>query len=267
LFTYSVVVVDNDREQSARTVAASFKDQGRVRINYYVEPVQNIALARNKAVQNAIGAYIAFVDDDEYPIDEWLLTLYGALNEYRADGVLGPVIPYFESEPPEWVVKGGLCERKRFATGTHIRNHRDTRTGNVLLSKRVFDGDGEPFDARFGETGGEDAEFFRRRLEEGRRFVWCNEACVYEAVPADRLRRKYFLRRAFLRGVANSQCVSVLSISVLKSAAAALVYALSLPLLVLGTHHTFMKSLIKLCDHLGKLLGVLGVKVITKRDF
>ena len=34
---------------------------------------QNIALARNKAIENAKGDFIAFIDDDEFPLDQWLL--------------------------------------------------------------------------------------------------------------------------------------------------------------------------------------------------
>ena len=37
------------------------------RVKYCVEPRQNIALARNKALQNAEGDLIAFIDDDEFP--------------------------------------------------------------------------------------------------------------------------------------------------------------------------------------------------------
>ena len=48
LFTYSIVVVDNDRLQSAESVVADFAANSKVSVKYYVEPKQNIALARNK---------------------------------------------------------------------------------------------------------------------------------------------------------------------------------------------------------------------------
>jgi len=267
LFTYSIVVVDNDYERSGRLVAESFKAPGKMRMEYCVEPIQNIALARNKAVQNADGDFIAFIDDDEFPADDWLLKLYDSIKEFRADGILGPVIPHFEVAPPKWVVKGKLCDRGSYSTGTNIKNHRDTRTGNVLFSKALFDKNPLPFDASFGQTGGEDCDFFRKSIENGRVFVWCNEAAVYEHLPVERLNRKYYLKRALLRGVANSEGVSLLSISALKSAIASICYTLSLPVFLFAGHHLFMNYLIRDCDHLGKILSILGLKLVTKRTF
>ena len=72
LFAYCVVVADNDPEQSARPVATALSPTSRLRVTYCSEPRQNIALARNKALQHAEGDFIAFIDDDEYPEDDWL---------------------------------------------------------------------------------------------------------------------------------------------------------------------------------------------------
>ena len=57
----------------------------------------------------------------------------------------------------------------------------------------------DPFSPAFG-TGGSDVDFFRRMTEEGRRFVWCNSAPVYEYVLATRWKRSVLMRRALLRG-------------------------------------------------------------------
>ena len=59
----------------------------------------------------ATGNFIAFIDDDEFAIQEWLLTLFHALREYDADGVLAPVNPHFDQGAPQWVVKGGFYDR------------------------------------------------------------------------------------------------------------------------------------------------------------
>ena len=266
-FSYSIIVVDNDSEESGRAVTESFQMQAKIRIEYHVEPKQNIALARNKAVQMADGNYFALIDDDEYPIDDWLLFLYEAITAYKVEGVLGPVIPHFAVDPPKWIVKGKFCDRERFGTGTYIRKPADTRTSNVLLSRVLFDNNETPFDSRFGLTGGEDTDFFKRMMKQGNKFIWCDEACVFETVPAERLSRAYFLKRALLRGVANAEGVSPLSINVGKSAFATVYYIVSLPLrLVLG-HDIFMRGLIKMCDHLSKVLATMGLRVITRRTF
>src|ERR1700687_4509834 len=57
LFTYSIVVADNDRLRSAEAQVMEMAAVSAVPIRYCVEPQQNIALARNKAVENADGDY------------------------------------------------------------------------------------------------------------------------------------------------------------------------------------------------------------------
>src|SRR6266436_1923660 len=65
-FVYSIVVADNDSAESGRKTAERFAASDTVPTVYCVEPVQNIALARNRAVANAGGDFVAFIDDDEF---------------------------------------------------------------------------------------------------------------------------------------------------------------------------------------------------------
>src|SRR5260370_12144517 len=66
-FTYSIVVSDNDHLRSAEATVSDFAANSTIAVKYCVEPQQSIALARNKAVQNATGNYIAFIYDDAFP--------------------------------------------------------------------------------------------------------------------------------------------------------------------------------------------------------
>src|SRR5258707_1266887 len=87
LFTYSILVVDNDYQRSADAVVSKFAARQTVRIEYYVESEQNIALARNKAIEHATGDFVVFIDDDESPIQRWLLTLFEACSKHNVHGV------------------------------------------------------------------------------------------------------------------------------------------------------------------------------------
>jgi succinoglycan biosynthesis protein ExoM len=266
-FDFSILVVDNDYCQSAKPVVDSFMQNSEIGISYYNEPEQSISLARNMGIRNAKGGFIAFIDDDEIPDDQWLFHLYQACREYAAAGVLGPVIPHYEVEPPSWVTEGKLCERKTFATGTSLLYSRDTRTGNVLFDRTIFRVDEEPFDPQYGRSGGEDSDFFRRMIKRGYLFIWCNEGLVYENVPAERLKKSYFLKRALLRGTLNARNSPLFSLDTAKSFFAFLAYTAALPVLFLIGQHAFMKYLIKNCDHIGKLLGRFGIKVMRERTF
>jgi glycosyltransferase involved in cell wall biosynthesis len=262
LFTYSVVVVDNDQAQSAKEVVAAFADTGAVAVKYCQEPRQNIALARNLAIENAEGDFACFIDDDEFPIKSWLLTLYQACQRYNADGALGPVKPYFEENTPKWVIKGKFYDRPTYPTGLVI-DWRKGRTGNTLLKKELFADGKPPFKPDLRQ--GEDQEFFSRMIAKGHVFVWCNEAVAYEVVPPVRWKRSFMLRRALLRGAMEPKVPSFGARSVLKSLIAVPVYVVVLPFALLLGHDKFMSILVSLCDHLGKLLATVGINPVKEQ--
>jgi len=99
-------------------------------------------------------------------------------------------------------------------------------------------------------------------IERGRVFVWCDEAVAFEVVPPIRWSRSFLLKRALLRGtVALAQPHSKF-LDISKSLIAVPMYAAALPFLLLLGQHIFMRCLVKLCDHLGKLLAVFGINPI-----
>jgi succinoglycan biosynthesis protein ExoM len=261
LFTYSIVVADNDREESARPVVAEISSTSPVAIKYCVEPRQNIALTRNTAIANAEGDFVAFIDDDEFPTQQWLLTLYKAWAAHGVDGVLGPVKPHYNEEPPAWVIKGKFYDRPSYPTGFVI-DWRKGRTGNVLLDRRVFEGLEGPFRPEF--LTGEDQDFFRRAIEKGHRFIWCHEAMAYEEVPAIRWQRSFMLRRALLRGSVSMEHPTTGAADVAKSAVAAVAYTVALPFAWLAGEHGFMMVLVKLCDHAGRLMACVGISPVKQ---
>lgn len=260
-FTYSILVVDNDALGSASDMVGEFSAKSGVRTSYHVQPKQNIALARNLAVEKASGDYIAFIDDDEFPIKSWLLTLYTNCVERNVDGVLGPVKPHFDVTPPAWVVKGKFYDRASYPTGMVI-DWRKGRTGNVLLRKHVFNGLEQPFNPEF--RNGEDQEFFHRVIDRGLVFIWCEEAVAYEVVPPIRWKRSFMLRRALLRGAMEPKTPGFGMRDVAKSILAVGAYTLALPFAQLLGHDKFMSLLVRQFDHLGKLLAVAGFEPVKE---
>ena len=261
LFTYSIVVADNDHLQSAKAVVGDFAAASGIPISYCIEPRQNIALARNKAIENANGDFVAFIDDDEFPTKSWLLTLFQACNEYDVDGVQGPVKRHFDEEPPKWVVKGKFYERPTYPTG-YVIDWRKGRTNNVLLKKRIFSSGAQAFRPEF--LAGEDQDFFRRMIEKGHVFIWCDEAVAYEAIPPIRWKRTFMLRRALLQGKVSLLQPTFGALEIAKSVIAVPAYTAALPIALALGHHRFMTLLVKLFDHIGKLLALLGINPIRE---
>lgn len=271
LFDYSVVVVDNDAAGPAEETVMRLRDEQCLDIGYGIEPEQTIPAARNHALRLARGNYIGIIDDDEFPPPHWLITMYRAIRAFDVDGALGPVHPFFEQKPPAWLVKGRFCERPVHRTGTLL--HWDqTRTGNVLLKKEVFDKHKLCFDVKF-RTGGSDREFFKQAMREGCRFIAVEEAPVYEIVPPERWTKNYYLKRALVNGFnahknSRGQMRGLSRVMVpLKSTGALLAYALATPLCACLGSHVLVSCLERGGHHLSRLSAMLGIELVKKRNF
>jgi succinoglycan biosynthesis protein ExoM len=72
------------------------------------------------------------------------------------------------------------------------------------------------------------------------------------------------LRRALLRGKMSLNHRSLGLRAIFASIVAIPLYSVALPFLILSGHHHFMKYLIKLCDHAGRVLAVIGFNPIKE---
>jgi glycosyltransferase involved in cell wall biosynthesis len=266
LFTVEIVIVDNDAGRTAERAVRDYAERSRLHVTYAAEPEQNIALARNRAVAEATGSLLAFIDDDEIPAPDWLYLLFRARAKYGVDGVLGPVVSEFQESPPQWVTKGKFFDRMSRPTG-EVVSWPEARTGNVLVARDSLRDLDPPFRPEFG-SGGEDMDFFRRLQERGRTFVWCDEAVAHEVVPSHRCTRRFLIRRAVLRGsnFPKQGGRGHRLKHTLKSVVAVPCYVVALPALaILGQHH-FMAYVVKLADHGSRLLAMMGVRLMTERE-
>ena len=271
LFGYSIVVVDNDAGGYARETVARIQSEMNLEITYSIEPERTIPAARNHALRLASGNYIAIIDDDEFPPPHWLLNMYEGIQTFAVDGVLGPVYPFFDGAPPAWLVKSGLCELPVYRTGT-VLHWNQTRTGNVLVKKDVFDRNGLLFDPRF-RTGGSDQEFFRQAMARGCQFVAIEEAPVFEVVPPVRWTRTYWIKRALVNGfnaaryATGGMSKTKQIVLTMKSALGTMIYALMLPVCACLGHHRMIICLEKGCYHLSRTCASFGVELWKRRDF
>ena len=271
LFEYSIVVVDNDAGGHARETVTRIQAELRLDVTYSIEPERTIAAARNHTLQLARGNYVGIIDDDELPPPDWLLRMYEGIQTFAVDGALGPVYPFFTGAPPAWLVKSGMCELPVRRTGT-LLHWGQTRTGNVLVKKDVFNRHGLSFDPRF-RTGGSDQEFFRQAMARGCRFVAIEEAPVYELVPPARWTRKYWIKRALVNGfnarryTSGEMSGARQALLTFKSAVGAAIYALALPFCACMGQHRLITCLEKGSYHFSRACASFGIQLWKRRDF
>jgi hypothetical protein len=159
---------------------------------------KGVSMVRNALIRKALDRqsssdWIAFIDDDQVPSPDWLQHLVGTGERFGADMVGGPVakIP----------VRSGFWAR---AAASRARPAPEGRVpmlneaGNLLLSTSYLRKLERPaFSALFGQTGGEDFEFFLYSSQRGAKMCWSPSAHVTEPLPAERTAFKGMLARAY----------------------------------------------------------------------
>lgn len=270
MFEFSIVIIDNDAQGPAQETVNKLKELYSFEITYEIEPTNTIPAARNHALKLAKGNYIAIIDDDEFAPRDWLINMYQAILTFNVDGALGPVFPFYEKYPPKWLVKSGLCERPVIRTGT-LLHWNDTRTGNVLLKKEVFEKNNLFFDLNC-KTSGSDKEFFREAMDLGCRFIAVEEAPVYEIVTPERQTKVYYFRRNLIQASNERRFRAPLLRGISKISApikkifALIIYTIMVPICAVAAKHLALKFGLKVVYHLSWLLTMIGFDFAKKRN-
>lgn len=265
--TIEVVVADNDREGSAKSVYESVKSDFNWQLVYGIEPQQGVTFARNRslALASPSADFFVFIDDDEVPSAFWLETLLACQTKYAADVVTGPVSPKFEAPAvPNWVIKGGFFAPAQNETGTTMEV---AFTNNTLVKSHLVRQFEKPFDENLAFKGSEDVHLFMNLFEQGAKIVWCNEAIVYEFIPESRMNLKWLLDRNYYgwstHSLVEKQCFPSLFIQSQRFIKGCLLILFGglmfLPSLLLGRHRV-AKSMIYIYRGLGSLSGLMNVQ-------
>lgn len=192
-----IVVVDNDKDKSAKDVIKEFPANDKIRIEYYSQPLKNISLTRNVAVKNSRGDFLLFVDDDETADPNLVKEHLNAMEKFNADGVFGRVIPKFPSITPGWIKRNNYFNKKSSPTGKPAIS---LATSNCFIKSSLLKIKPLPFDPKYGLTGGEDTHLFHGLRKEGANFVSCREAIVNDIIPEERIRIKWLIKKSYQTG-------------------------------------------------------------------
>ena len=102
--SWEIIVVDNNSTDNTAKVVQTYQKDWRYPypLKYCFEAKQGAAYARKKAVLEAKGRFIGFLDDDNYPVLNWVSAAYAFGEKYPKAGAYGSQIhPDWEVEPSE----------------------------------------------------------------------------------------------------------------------------------------------------------------------
>jgi len=101
---WEVIVVDNNSSDHTAEVVQQYQQnwlEG-VELRYCFEPEQGLAFARQRAVTEAQGKFVGFLDDDNRPAPEWLAAAHHFGKNHPQVGAYGSrILGEFEVHPPE----------------------------------------------------------------------------------------------------------------------------------------------------------------------
>lgn len=195
-----LIVADNDPAGSAISVFDDCNRKVHLDMVYVIEKTRGISVARNRLIKEARSRnmdFLSFIDDDELVDPMWLkqlLVLAAATGAAAVEGIQKPV---FEPGVPDWVRRSTFWDSVVVPTGTPVRH---VSTGNLLLRMEPLEAFQEPFDPRYGLTGGEDTAFSETLGQRGLLLLSCAESIVYERILPSRGNAKWMIRRSFRSG-------------------------------------------------------------------
>lgn len=161
-----------------------------------LDSVENsISVGRNLVLDNVSHQHMAFIDDDEYPVEQWLTHLVDTMRENDCALVAGPIIPVFADDTPTWITSVDLHNASGLRTGDRMDY---AATGNFLMNRQGVEK--LRFKDAFGKSGGEDTEFFLRLKDHGLVLRWSEQAAVYEDVPPAKACARFMIRRFMTQG-------------------------------------------------------------------
>src|SRR5262245_16316067 len=116
LFTYEILVVDNNSSDGTRELVESLIAGGHEAVRYLFEPRQGKSFALNMGLDEAHGAIYLIADDDLVLPPDYLRRVWEA---FRADPevsvVAGKVLPLWSGAVPAWLTQAhwsalALCD-------------------------------------------------------------------------------------------------------------------------------------------------------------
>ncbi len=205
--TCDVLIVDNNSTDHTQGIVTEVSRSFPLVLRTVVETQPGLCFGRNRALQEASGDHVVFLDDDIHVAPRWLHAYADAVQAFGADCVVGPVFPVFSGELPlhatTYVLSliGSDYSRKgttRFQLPPPVAHEIPGCNFGVRRDLALELGGFNTSLDRIGSEllAGGDTEFGLRLAKAGRRVVYEPECRIEHLIPHGKLERSYLRRRA-----------------------------------------------------------------------
>ena len=198
---WGILVVNNNCTDATNDVVAGFATRLPVRL--VCEPRPGLSHARNRALDAAVGDYIAWIDDDVLVEDRWAGALCEAFRRWPQAAVFGgPVRADFEGIPPVWLQRtlslvGSIYGMRSFGASPSPLALGGPVPFGCNMAFRLDVQRRYPYDPALGrrpgrpDLGDEETDVVEQMLRAGLHGWWVPEAGVRHVIPRQRQALRY----------------------------------------------------------------------------
>ncbi len=213
---YEIVVVDNCSRDRTPEVVKEFQSRA-TNIRYVYEGRPGLSIARNRGTAESRAPLVAFFDDDGTADAGWLEALLKVFRDDVGTGAAGGLIEVgWPAAKPEWMPMDfqgyyGACDYG--AERRHLAFPQYPYGANMMIRRHFLEAIGG-FNHELGAKGqnimqGDELDVFQRLFAMNTKVVYEPRAVVHHWVPAERVTRRWLLRRAYKHGFSNTRLSAV----------------------------------------------------------
>lgn len=218
--SWEIILIDNNSKDNTAQVIQKYQSNWpeAFPLKYYFEPQQGLAFARERAIKEAKGTLVGFLDDDNLPTANWVASAYAFGKGHPKAGAYGSQIHgEFEVTPPEnfkrissFLAIGGGKKAVCYTSPDYKYYYKKVLppgAGLVIRKQAWIETVPEQlvFKGRVGSSmvTAEDIEALLHIRNAGWE-IWYNpEMQIYHRIPKQRLEKEYLMQ--LLRGVGLSR--------------------------------------------------------------
>lgn len=207
-----IVVDNNSQDDTHLTVETFIAQHPEVNMRYHFEPKQGLSHARNSGIALSKGDIIAFIDDDESVVRDFVLRYINLFDRYpEAMAAGGRIVPQYMSGRPRWMSQYVARPiANPLYLGDYIKPFPRSKCpggGNMALRRVVFEQIGL-FDTELGRKGttligGEECDLVERMRRRNLPIYYVPRAMIYHRIYDEKLTEEYTTK--LFRNVGVSQ--------------------------------------------------------------
>jgi glycosyltransferase involved in cell wall biosynthesis len=209
--SYEVIVVDNCSTDHTKQVVEEFQKMVHIPVVYIFEERLGLSVARNRAIREASGEYVLFLDDDAVACTDWIGGIVALFDLDPQIGCVGGKIdPAWEGSAPLWLSHENRTLYTILDYSDEIVEMRKPAIpfgANVAFRKSIFDSM-DAFREDLGRVGSnllssEESELIER-IRTRYTVYYTPHSSVLHKIPRSRISRKWLLRRIYWQGVSRA---------------------------------------------------------------